>query len=56
MAEVDDEDLQRKILKLSVAVAAADAHCAEGESVVLEAALQVWRLSPPASGHPTRVT
>ena len=51
MAEVDDEDLQRKILKLSMAVAAADAHLAEGESMVLEAALQLWRLSPPASSN-----
>lgn len=56
MAEVDDEDLQRKILKLSVAVAAADAYLAEGESVVLEAALQLWRLSPPASSNLTRAT
>ena len=56
MAEVDDEDLQRKILKLSVAVAVADAHLAEGESLVLEAALQLWRLSPPASSNLTRAT
>ena len=56
MAEVDDEVLQRKILKLSVAVATADAHLAEGESVVLDAALQLWRLSPPASSNLTSAT
>ena len=56
MAEIDDEDLQRKVLKLSVAVAVADAHLAEGESLVWEAALQLWRLSPPASSKLTRAT
>ena len=56
MAEVDDKDLQRKVLKLSVAVAAADAHLAEGESVVLEAALRLWRSSPQVRSDLPRVT
>ena len=45
MAEVDDVSLQRKVLKLSLAVAAADAHLADGETLVLDAARQHWRLS-----------
>ena len=56
MAEVDDEDLQRKVLKLSVAVAAADAHIAEGESVVLEAALRLWRSSSQVRSDLPRVS
>ena len=51
MAEVDDETLQRKVLNLSMAVAAADAHLAEGETVVLDAARQHWRLSGSAGIH-----
>ena len=51
MAEVDDETLQRKVLNLSMAVAAADAHLAEGEAVVLDAARQHWRLSGSAGIH-----
>ena len=51
MAEVDDETLQRKVLNLSMAVAAADAHLAEGETVVLDAARQHWRLGGSAGIH-----
>ena len=45
MAEVDDPALQRKILALTVAVAAADDHTAEGETVVLDAVREHWHLS-----------
>ncbi len=47
LAEVDDPALQRQVLDLAVAVAAADRHLADGESVVLEAARRHW---PRAGG------
>ena len=55
MAEIDDETLQRKVLNLSMAVAAADAHLADGEAVVLDAARQHWRLSKPTGMGPPGV-
>jgi uncharacterized tellurite resistance protein B-like protein len=44
MAEVQDPDLQLKVLKLCVAVVETDDHVAEGESAVLAAALTQWGL------------
>ena len=38
MAELDDPLLQRKVLTLALAAARADAHLADGETLVLEAA------------------
>lgn len=42
MAEVDDSDLQRRVLRLACAAAEADRHLADAERVVLEAALRHW--------------
>ena len=50
LAEVQDPDLQLKVLRLCVAVVETDEHLAEGESTVLAAALAQWGLpqaSPP---------
>ena len=48
MAEVDDPALQRRIVALAAAVAHADAHLADGETWVLDAAKRHWGL--PAAG------
>lgn len=42
MAEVEDPLLQRKVLTLALAAARADAHLADGETLVLEAASRHW--------------
>ncbi|WP_426144516.1 TerB family tellurite resistance protein [Polaromonas sp. DSR2-3-2] len=56
LGEVDDPALQGQVLDLCVSLVAADRHLAEGESVVLAAALLQWRLplqTPPvASSQP----
>jgi hypothetical protein len=44
MAEVDEPALQRKVLRLAVAVARADRHLADGETLVLAAARRHWGL------------
>ena len=44
MAEISDPALQRKVLRLSLAAARADGHLADGESLVVAAAQQHWRL------------
>ncbi|MFN7725841.1 MAG: TerB family tellurite resistance protein [Rubrivivax sp.] len=45
MAEVTDPTLQRKVLQLCLAAAAADGHLADGETVVVEAARRHWPLA-----------
>lgn len=45
MAEVDDPELQRTVLALALAAARADRHLAEGEAVVLDAAVRHWGLA-----------
>lgn len=45
MAEVDDPELQRTVLALAVAAARADRHLAEGEALVLDAAVRHWGLA-----------
>jgi uncharacterized tellurite resistance protein B-like protein len=47
MAEVDDPRLQREVLRLAQAAAAADRHLADGEALVLEAARRHWQLDTP---------
>lgn len=42
MAEVDDPDLRRTVLRLCLQVVDADDHVAEGESIVLSAAVEHW--------------
>jgi hypothetical protein len=46
MAEIADPGLRRTVLCLCVAVIEADGRVAEGESVVLGAALALWGLQP----------
>ncbi len=46
LGEVDDPALQRKLIALCVDVVDADAHVADGELVVLRAAIDHWRLAP----------
>ena len=44
MAEIDDPKLRRKVLRLCVAVVEADGQVDEGESAVLVAVVEHWRL------------
>ena len=44
MAEIDDPALRRKVLGLCVKLAEVDGHVAEGESIVLAAAVEHWGL------------
>jgi hypothetical protein len=44
MAEISDPALQRKVLRLALAVARADGHLADGEAWVVEAAQRHWNL------------
>jgi hypothetical protein len=44
MAEVSDPMLRRTVLRLSLAAAQADGHCAAGEARVVEAARHHWQL------------
>jgi uncharacterized tellurite resistance protein B-like protein len=44
MAEIDDPALRMSVLRLCVAVAEADDHVADGESIVLVAAVENWGL------------
>ena len=44
MADIDDPDLRRTLLQLCLAIVDADDHVAEGESVMLMAAVDHWGL------------
>lgn len=44
MAEIEDRALRKSVLRLCVAVAEADDHVAEGESLILGAAVEQWGL------------
>lgn len=44
MAEVDDPRLRLKVMRLCVSLAEADGHVAEGESIMLVAAVEHWGL------------
>jgi hypothetical protein len=44
MGEIQDPALRRKVLRLCVKLAELDAHVAEGESIVLVAAVEHWDL------------
>lgn len=44
MGEIDDPQLRRRVLGLCVSIAQADAKVAEGESIVLVAAVEHWGL------------
>ena len=53
MAEIDAHELRRKLIALCVAVVEADGHVADGESMVLVAAVEHWGLEHEVlmSGH-----
>ena len=55
LGEVDDPELQGRLMSLCIALVEADLHLAERESVVLAAALLQWRLvrqpAPPVPGQ-----
>ena len=44
MGDIDDPALRSKVLRLCVSLAEADGHIAEGESIVLSAAVEHWGL------------
>ena len=44
MGEIQDPALRLKLLRLCVELAGSDAHVAEGESIVLDAAVEHWGL------------
>lgn len=44
MAEISDSALQRKVLRLSLAVAKADGHLADGETLLVDAVRRHWNL------------
>lgn len=44
LADVDDPDLRETVLALCLEIAQADAHIADGESLVLEAVVEHWGL------------
>jgi hypothetical protein len=57
MAEVSDPELQRTVLRLSLAAARADGHLADGEAIVVAAACHHWRLvgdEEPIASTPAR--
>ena len=47
MGEVDDRELQHKVLELAFAAAAADGHLSEGEDFVINAAQRHWQIELP---------
>lgn len=47
MAEITDLDLQRKVVQLALAAAAADAHLSDGEAAMLEAVRRQWPEAMP---------
>ena len=57
MAEIEDLELRKKVLGICVEIAEVDGHVAEGESIVLVAAVEHWGLhremlrSPDADPH-----
>ena len=44
MNEIDNVDLRRRLLNLCIKIAKADNHVAEGESIILVAAVEHWGL------------
>ncbi|MEO9149839.1 MAG: TerB family tellurite resistance protein [Burkholderiaceae bacterium] len=46
MAEFDDPSLRQKLLELCASVVEADRHVSEGESLLLDAAVNCWGVQP----------
>lgn len=44
MSEIDEPAMRRKLMRLCVELAESDAHVAEGESIMLNAAVEHWGL------------
>jgi uncharacterized tellurite resistance protein B-like protein len=44
MADIDDPALRRKVLAICIKIAEANGHIAEGESIILSAAVEHWGL------------
>jgi hypothetical protein len=44
MADIDAPDLRLRLLRLSLAIVESDQHLAEGETLLLEAAVMHWDL------------
>lgn len=59
LAEIDDPGLRRRVLSLCVSIVEVDQHVADGESLMLCAAVEHWGLAhemlqpPPAAALPT---
>lgn len=51
LAEVDDPDLQQRVIQLCASVIAADGYVEYGEGVVLRSALQQWVLPMDEQAH-----
>lgn len=51
MAEISDPELQRTVLRLSLAAARADGHLADGETRVVEAARRHWPMPKRWAPH-----
>lgn len=47
LTDIDDRALQRKVLTLCAGVARADGRLADGEWIVLDAAVEQWGIVPP---------
>ena len=56
MADIDDPALRRTLLGLCLAIIDADAHLAEGESVLLDAIARHWNLHPVPDTRPAALS
>jgi len=54
MAEVDDPDLRKTVLRLCLLVVDADDHVATGESIAIRAAIDEWDAERPPLRAPAR--
>ena len=50
MAEVDEPELQRQVLRLAASVVRADKHLSDGETAMLDAISRIWQTSPFTAG------
>ena len=57
LAEVDDPQLRRKVLRVAAAVVNADKHLSDGEAAMLDAISRYWQTRPltPVGNAPTAV-
>lgn len=56
MADIDDPALRRTLLGLCLAIIDADAHLADGESVLLDAIARHWNLHPVPGTRPAALS